>query len=136
MAGLDTKSSAGKQARKRIPLGTRNVLTAPKKVGFERRFINDNGDRVQNFKDAGWSVVSNEVDQVGDAKAGKASLMGSMANPSVGQGMRAVLVEIPEELYQADRAESQRQITRVENEIQRKTNPDPSAESFGEVSIS
>jgi len=46
-----------RQTRKRIPLGTRNILTAPKKPGFVRRFVNDKGDRIQSFKDAGWNYL-------------------------------------------------------------------------------
>jgi len=134
MAELEKKINAGEQTRKRIPLGTRNVLTAPKKPGFERRFINDVGDRVQTFKDAGWNIVD-DGSKIGDDKAGKASLMGSLANPSVGGGQRGVLVEIPEELYKADRAESQAKISQVENELRRNTRADGSKESYGEVKI-
>ena len=129
------KSLTDKQSRKRVPLGTRNVLTAPKKPGFVRRFVNDTGDRVQAFKDAGWNVAE-EVNQVGDDKAGKASLMGSQANPSVGGGQRAILMEVPIEIYKEDKAVSQAKITQVENEIKRSSKPDASAESYGTVSIS
>lgn len=106
-----------KQSRKRIPLGTRNVLTASKKPGFVRRFVNDIGDRVENFKAAGWRSV--EKVPVGDAKIGRANSMGSSTNPHVGGGQRAVLMELPEEIYKEDRAKSQAKITQVENEIKR-----------------
>jgi len=129
------KSMTGEQLRKRVPLGTRNILTAPKKAGFVRRFVNDKGDRVQSFKDAGWNTVDEQV-QVGDAKIGRAGSIGSLANPHVGGGQRAVLMEIPEEIYNEDRAASQAAITRVENEIKRNSKPDASAESYGTVSIS
>lgn len=105
------------QVRKRIPLGTRNILTAPKKAGFVRRFVNDKGDRIENFKDAGWSAVDKDT-QIGDPKTGRARPMGSSANPDVG-GMRAVLMEIPEDLYNEDREASQAKITKVENELKR-----------------
>lgn len=130
-----TKSSNDKQSRKRIPLGTRNILTAPKKSGFVRRFVNDVGDRIQMFKNADWKVCD-DVNQVGDPKAGKASSLGSMANPSVGGGTRAVLMEVPEEIYKADKAASQASITKVENEIKR-TSKTPSNDGLdGKVSIS
>ncbi len=106
------------QERKRIKLGTRNVLTAPKKPGFVRRFVNDKGDRIQMFKDAGWIAVE-DVSKVGDPKAGTPSSIGSGANPHVGGGQRAVLMELPENIYDQDRAESQAKITKVENEIRR-----------------
>lgn len=131
----EAKSITGKQTRKRIPLGTRNVLTAPKRPGFVRRFINDVGDRVQTFKDAGWDVVT-DGSASGDDKTGRASAMGSMTNPSVGGGNRGILVEIPEELFKADRAESQAKITQVERELRRNDlKPSAGKETFGQVKI-
>jgi len=106
------------QPRKRVKLGTRNILSAPKKAGFVRRFVNDTGDRIQMFKDAGWNVVD-DVNQVGDPKLGKPTSIGSSANPHVGGGQRAVLMELPEEIYSEDRAEAQAEITKVENEMKR-----------------
>ena len=106
------------QPRKRVKLGTRNILSAPQKPGFVRRFVNDTGDRVQMFKEAGWNTVD-DVNQVGDPKLGTASSIGSGANPHVGGGQRAVLMELPEDIYSADRAESQAAITKVENEMKR-----------------
>ena len=129
------KSSNDKQPRKRIPLGTRNILTAPKKPGFVRRFVNDKGDRIESFKDAGWNAVDEDV-QVGDPKVGKASSMGSLANPHVGGGQRAVLMEIPEEIYNEDRAASQAKITQVENEIKRNSKTLGKDGLDGNVSIS
>ena len=106
------------QPRKRVKLGTRNILSAPQKPGFVRRFVNDTGDRVQLFKEAGWNTVD-DVNQVGDPKLGTASSIGSGANPHVGGGQRAVLMEIPEDFYLADQAEAQAEITKVENEMKR-----------------
>jgi hypothetical protein len=129
-----TESTKGEQPRKRIKLGARNVLTAPKRPGFVRRFVNDTGDRIQAFKDAGWTVAD-DVTKVGDAKLGKAALTGSMANPSVGGGTRAVLMDLPEEIYEADRAESQAEITKVEQEMKRNINTGSNDGLSGEVKI-
>ena len=109
---------ARRQARKRIPLGTRNILTAPKRPGFVRRFVNDKGDRIQAFKDAGWAAAE-MITEVGDDKAGRATSMGSSAAPSVGGGQRAVLMEIPEKYYDADNKAKQAKIAKVEKEIAR-----------------
>lgn len=132
-ASKEATAKVSNQKRKRIPLGTRNVLTAPKKPGFVRRFVNDKGDRVENFKAAGWKTVEEKV-QVGDDKIGRAESMGSTNNPHVGGGQRAVLMELPEEIYKADRAASQAEITKVENEI-RRTQPGNDGLA-GKVSIS
>lgn len=123
------------QPRKRVPLGTRNILTAPKKAGFVRRFVNDKGDRIENFKDAGWNVVD-ENTQVGDPKVGRARPMGSSVNPEVGSGQRAVLMEIPEEIYEEDKAASQAEITKVENELKRNQRAPGQDGLEGKVSIS
>lgn len=106
------------QSRKRIPLGTRNVLTAPKRPGFVRRFVNDTGDRIQRFKDAGYSIVEDDI-QVGDPKIGKSDKLGSSVEANVGGGRRAVLMEIPEEYYNEDYNAAQNKITAVENEMRR-----------------
>jgi len=107
------------QERKRIPLGTRNVLTAPKRDGFVRRFVNDKGDRVQRFKDAGYSIVGDDI-QVGDPKIGRPEQLGSSVSvPLSGGNQRAVLMEIPEKHYKEDYAAAQNKITEQENEMKR-----------------
>lgn len=122
------------QVRKRIPLGTRNILTAPKKPGFVRRFVNDKGDRIAAFKEAGWNTV--EDIPVGDAKLGRPSSIGSLTNPSVGAGQRAILMELPETYYQEDYAASQAKITAVENEIKRESKTPGKDGLAGTVKIS
>jgi len=129
------KSVTGEQPRKRVPLGTRNILTAPKKPGFVRRFVNDKGDRIENFKAAGWNLVDETV-QVGDPKIGKASSLGSLVNPHVGGGQKALLMEIPEEFYNEDKAAAQAKITRIENEIKRNSKIPGKDGLDGQVSIS
>ena len=130
-----TKSSNVEQVRKRIPLGSRNILTAPKKSGFVRRFVNDTGDRIQAFKDAGWNAVD-DGSPVGDSKLGRPTNIGSATNPSVGNNQRAVLMEIPEEIYKADRAESQAKITAIEAQIKRNSKGEGKDGLSGSVMIS
>lgn len=123
------------QSRKRIPLGSRNVLMAPKKAGFVRRFVNDTGDRIQAFKDAGWNTVD-DGSTSGDAKVGRPTSVGSLTNPHVGSGQRAILMEIPEEIYAEDRAQSQAKITEVENQIRRKESKNEDKQGlYGGVTI-
>ena len=115
----EVKKDKVTQERKRIPLGTRNVLTAPKRDGFVRRFVNDKGDRVQRFKDAGYLIVEDNI-QVGDPKIGRPEQLGSNVSvPLSGGNQRAVLMEIPEEHYKEDYAAAQNKITEQENEMKR-----------------
>lgn len=121
-------------ARKRVKLGTRNILTAPQKPGFVRRFVNDVKDRVQMFKDAGYSIVEDDI-IVGDSKIGRASQLGSGVSSQVGNGVRSVLMEIPEEYYNEDDKEKQDKIKKTENEMRRNLNQSPDG-LVGQVSIS
>ena len=105
----------------RIPLGARNVLTAPKRPGYVRRIINDEKDRVQQFMDAGYTIVQEDV-QIGDPKAGKETQIGSVTYKAVGSGVRAVLMEIKEEYYNEDQKAKQDRILASENEMKRKIN--------------
>ena len=122
------------QLRKRVPLGTRDVLTAPKNPGFVRRFVNDKGNRVKKFIDAGWNIVSDEG-EAGEPKIGRASSMGSGTNPEVGSGQRAVLMEIPEEIYYEDKKASQAKITEVEKEMRRNSSAEGQDGLSGKISI-
>ena len=117
----------------RIPLGTRNVLTAPKREGYVRRFVNDEKDRVQQFEDAGYTIVHEEV-QVGDPKAGNETQVGSITNKAVGNGTRAVLMEIKEEWYKEDQKAKQDRISVGENDMKRKLN-ERKAGHYGEFKV-
>ena len=121
--------------RKRIPLGTRNILTAPTKKGFNRRFVNDIADRVNQFKEAGWAIVDESL-PTGDAKLGKATSIGSITNPVVSQNQRAILMEIPSNLYAEDASVKQSKITQVESEIKRNSKSPGKDGLAGSVEIS
>ncbi len=131
---IEKVSASKAQNRKRIPLGKRNILTAPTRAGFVRRFVNDKGDRVAMFKDAGWNCVSGAGD-AGDSKLGRATSMGSGTNPHVGAGQRAILMEIPEEIYNQDIADSQAEITKVENQIKRNSSAEDHNGLSGKIEI-
>jgi len=118
----------------RIPLGTRNVLTAPKRTGYVRRFVNDEKDRVQQFEDAGYNIVRDDI-KIGDPKAGKETQVGSVANKAVGAGARAVLMEIKEEWYKEDQKAKQDRISDGEKDMKRKLN-EKKAGQYGEVKFS
>jgi len=117
----------------RVPLGTRNVLTAPKRKGYVRRFVNDEKDRINQFEEAGYNIVHDDV-QVGDPNAGQETQIGSITNKAVGAGTRAVLMEIKEEWYQEDQKAKQDRISVGENDMKRKLN-EKKAGHYGEVKI-
>lgn len=103
---------------RRTPIGQRNVLTvAGKEPGYEYRFVNDAGDRVQEFLDNGWEVVQSSNVSIGDKRLGNPTSEGSAAVASVGQGMKAVVMRIKDEYYQEDQAAKQAYVQKTEDAI-------------------
>lgn len=103
---------------KRVPLGMRNVLAAEKRQGYVRRWFNDVDDRLSRAKDAGWTPVLTDADAA-DPRAGSGSQMGSVVAKSVGGGVRGVLMEIPQEFYDEDKAAKEARIARTEQGLSR-----------------
>ena len=106
---------------KRIPLGTRNVLTAPKREGYTRRFVNDQKNRIKDFEAAGYSIVREDID-IGDAKAGKGKKIGSVVGKPVGGDNSVVLMEIKDEWYKEDQKAKQDKILTGENDMKQQLN--------------
>ena len=119
---------------KRIPLGTRNVLTAPKREGYVRRFVNDTPGRIKQFEDAGYSVVRDNI-EIGDPKAGKGNKVGSAVSKPVGGGTKGVLMEIKKEWYQEDQKAKQDVILEGERDMKRQLNSGANG-TYGGVQIS
>jgi ribosomal 50S subunit-recycling heat shock protein len=114
----DIKEAIAKAPRgrtQRVPVGTRNVLNVSgKEAGYEYRVINDSGDRVQEFLDAGYELVEAGSVRVGDKRVNSASSEGSVSQISVGQGQKAYVVRIKKEWYTEDQAAKQAKVNELE----------------------
>jgi len=100
----------------RVPVGTRNVLTVMgKDPNYEYRIINDSGDRVQEFMDAGYELVEKDSVRVGDKRVNSATAEGTVAQLSVGQGQKGYVVRIKKEWYDEDQAKKQRRVNELES---------------------
>jgi hypothetical protein len=116
-----TKELAQAPARarvKRTPVNGRNVLAVqgkdPTKV---YRFVNDIGDRIEAFKEAGYEPVAAKDVRIGDKRVGNASSEGSIAQASVGGGTKAVLMAIPREWYDEDQTAKQAHLNELEKSM-------------------
>lgn len=125
------------RASKRTPVGRRNVLTAPEKKGFKRRYVNiDDSARINMFQEAGWKIVD-EKTQMGDENVGQASQVGSTAHKPVGGGTNAVLMEIKDEWYAEDQAAKEAQLKEKEQGMLQDENgnaPDPN-KTYGGLKV-
>ncbi len=102
---------------KRVPIGSRNILTTDQKEGFKRRWVNDDPGRVQMFEEAGYKIV-NDPTKVGDRRVGDASNQGSsVTRKSVGGGQFSVLMEIPEEFYREDQEAKEQHLKNQERSL-------------------
>jgi len=114
----DNKEAIAKAPRgrpQRVPVGTRNVLTvAGKDPNYEYRIINDSGDRVQEFLDAGYELVDADSVRVGDKRVNTAKAEGSIAQLSVGQGQKAFVVRIKKEWYEEDQRAKMKKVDDLE----------------------
>jgi len=126
-------NSASAQRPKRTPINGRNVLTVTgKEPGYVYRIVNDAGDRVQQFLDAGYEkVLANDV-QVGDKRINSASPEGSVAQVSVGNGEKAIVMRIREEWYKEDQLAKQAHVDQLEQTIKQNV----SGADYGTVKIS
>ncbi len=125
-------ASTSVQRVKRTPISGRNILTVTgKEPGYSYRIVNDAGDRIQQFLDAGYELVDATAVQVGDRRVNAATPEGSKAQVSVGKGDKAFVMRIKEEYYKEDQLAKQEHVNQLEQAIKSKT---PGAD-YGTVSI-
>ena len=100
---------------RRTPVGTRNVLTVSgQEAGYHYRVVNDTGDRIQRFLDAGYELVQQKDVVVGDRRVNSASAEGTNAQVSVGGGQKAYVMRIKDEWRQEDERAKQAEVDSLE----------------------
>lgn len=112
------KSPRGRTTR--TPIAQRNVLTVKgKEPGYVYRIVNDSGDRVQMFEDAGYEIVNAADVTVGDKRVQKATSMGTKAEVSVGQGEKALVMRIKEDWYKEDQLAKEQRLRDLESTMKK-----------------
>lgn len=86
----------------RVPIGSRSRLGVPEKKGYVRRWVVDRGDRIQQFREAGWEIVQDPYLRAGQEPSKSSSLLTSTARKDLGHGDYGYLMEIPEKWYRED----------------------------------
>jgi len=128
-----TANSASAQRPKRTSINQRNVLTvAGKEADFEYRIVNDQGDRIQQFIDAGYELVDANSVRVGDKRVDKAAAEGTKAQVSVGKGEKAFVMRIRKEWYDEDATTKQARVNELERSIKQTAS---SSADYGSVTI-
>jgi hypothetical protein len=109
-----SKSPSGRIQR--TPVGVRNVLSVRGKVpDKEYRIVNDDPDRIEQFKAAGYEVVLAKDVTVGDKRVDAASPEGSAASMSIGGGRKGVVMAIRKDWYDEDQRAKLQRIEQLED---------------------
>ncbi len=128
-----TSNSTSVQRVKRTPLNGRNVLTVSgKEPGYVYRIVNDAGDRIAQFLDAGYELVEANAVRVGDKRVNAATPEGSKAQVSVGKGDKAFVMRIKQEWYDEDQQAKQVYNNQLEQSIKQTASQ---AADYGKVTI-
>ena len=100
---------------RRSPLTNKGKLTvANKDPNYEYRFVNDDGDRVQELIEQGYEPVHRSETKVGSARVDASSPEGSILQLSVGEGKKSILMKQRKEFYEEDQAIKQGEIDKLE----------------------
>jgi hypothetical protein len=128
----ETIAKAPRARKTRTPVGQRNILTVlGKDPDYEYRIVNDTGDRIAAFEDAGYTLVEAADVRVGDKRVERTTPEGSKAHVSVGKGDKAFVMRIHKDLYKEDQEAKLQRVRQLEESI--KT---PSGGDYGSVTTS
>ena len=101
-----TRESTKSARVARKPLNQRGpqAIAGEKDAGFEYRFVNDTGSRIQNFKAAGYELVTGDDLIVGDNRVSDATDLGSAKRVISNDGTTSYLMRIKKEWFEEDQA--------------------------------
>lgn len=110
------------EIRQRVPVsGPRDVLTVyGKDPNYYYRWVNDTGNRVQRFLRGGYEIVTDDL-EVGAPRVGVPEAEGSPLKISVGGGLNAYLMRIPQEWYNEDQKRKDEAVDATEDVIFNRT---------------
>lgn len=130
-----SKAPRGRPTRE--PVGLRNRLKVYNEdPNYEYRWVVDydgTGDRIEQFKQAGYEVVPKGMHRVGDSRVAIPAPEGSSEVLSVGGGQKAVLMRQKKEWYDEDQKAKAK---RVEDSEQALKNPNLDGSYGNNIKIS
>lgn len=125
------KSPSGRV--KRSPIGQRNILTVKgTDPNYTYRIVNDTGDRIKMFEEAGYELVDANDVTVGDKRVSQASPEGTKAQVSVGNGEKAFVMRIRNDWYAEDQQAKQAKVDALEHTMKEKAQ----SGNYGSLEIS
>jgi hypothetical protein len=102
--------------RKRVPLHKQNRIGIRKEPGYHYHLGNDEGDRIDNMREAGYDFVESEARE-GKKDASDEKQFGRHACQNVGNGVKGYYMRIPQEEWEEDQQDRQLEVDRIEKAI-------------------
>lgn len=100
----------------RTPIHQRNKITVANQDPNKKiRWVRDEDDRIEIFKEAGYTLA--KPTKVGDNRADASSQLGSVVERPAGGGKRLVLMEIDRDLYEQDQRDKEKELRRIEADL-------------------
>lgn len=100
--------------------GKRSVLDVKgKDPDYVYRIVNDEGDRVAQFQELGYEIVTDRSVKVGSRRIDNPTQEGTPLQVSVGGGVKALVMRQKKEFYDEDQAAKQAAVAEVEKAMKR-----------------
>lgn len=136
-APAEAPSEAPRRRRQKLGMAALK-LAAPARPGFTRRFFNDNGNRIAEAHELGYTPVSETRAKTPGLGSLDSRLVGTKAS---GEPLQAILMETPNELYAEGLAEKEAQSAAIDQAIMSGRDSEgqmsqiPQDERYGQVSM-
>ena len=135
-AGPEPSAAPVKRRRRASVGGHALKLSAPSRTGHERRWFNDDGNRIAAAEELGYDFVHDPDAQSTDVGSRISRLVGTKAN---GEPLRAYLMETPDELFAEGVAEKEALNRQIDEAITAGVDSTgqlgPKTETYGQGSI-
>lgn len=105
-----------KPRTKRTPLSKQKRIGIRQEKGYHYHLVNDIGDRISAFHEAGYDLVEAEARE-GEKASQDSSQLGKYASQSVGNGVTAYYMRTPDKYYREDQLTKQVEIDKTDQII-------------------
>lgn len=116
---MTVKQTVVEKRVQRKPLHQRGPqsISGEKDPNFHYRIVNDTGDRIHVFQQAGYELVTDGDLSVGDSRVSTAGDLGAAKRVISNDGTTSFLMRIPNEYYQEDQKAKQDKITELDQSM-------------------
>lgn len=112
-------TSEAKIPRRRVRVGAdgRNILNVKVPAGYVGRWVNDDDNRIEEFKARGYEVYNGKDLSSEDGLVGGSDGIGSALNKHMGKGTQGVFMVQRQDWYDEDQSDKQKHLDDVERTI-------------------